>query len=119
MAFEQYVQLNRGRGYATDNPKVSIWAKSGLANFNKAAAKMCSIETYEYLVLFFDEDTNRVGFRFTNNQEEEGRRKLNKTNQRNTCSIQGFLRHYNIDHSENRRYDLTFDEKNDLYVIQL
>ena len=118
MAFKKYEAIGRG-GERSLTPKVSIWAKSGLVNFNRAAAEKCNLGDYAYLLLYFDKDINRIGFAFTNTEGEKGRRRINKKYNRNTCSVRGFLNHCGVNFDENKKYDLTFDKENNLYIIQL
>jgi len=112
MAFEKFVKT--GRGYA---PKISIW-KGGQIGFNQGAVTRLDIKSFEYAVLFYDKNEQKIGIRFTNDPEE-GANKIAKGQTGAFISAKAFLDYYGIDHSKTERYGFFYDEANKLYVIDL
>ena len=118
MAFEKYtISAYCGR-YNEANliPRISI-LKGGLASFSNRVV-IDYIKTCSFVLLYFDKETNRIGFEFTD-KEEQGVRKITSNRRRCSCSIKNFLNYHKIDYSVSKKYDVTFDEENKLYVIQL
>jgi len=113
MAFERFSE--RGRGY---KPKVSIW-KRGQIGFNQGAVKRFDLDKYQYAVLFFDAENKRIGFKFTNDVDEDGISKLTVKDTGAIMSAKSFLDFHEIDYEETRKYDIGYDEKEKLYVVKL
>lgn len=113
MSFEKFTKT--GRGYA---PKVSIWTR-GQIGFNQGAVERYGISNYEYAVLYYDREHKQIGISFTNDPNEEGINKIVKGKTGAFLSAKSFLDYYNVDRSENKKYDIVYDETNKLYVIQL
>lgn len=114
MAFNKFVKV-RGRSFT---PKVGIWAR-GQIGFNRGAMEKFSLDKYNYVVLYFDSDSRRIGIKFTNNAKEEGAIKIVKRPTAISFSATGFLKTYEIDHSESKQYNVEYDEKEEMYVAQL
>lgn len=112
MAFEKFVKT--GRGYA---PKVSIWM-GGQIGFNQGAVERFNIRSFQYAVLFYDKNERKIGFIFTN-EAEEGANKITKGKTGAFVSAKTFLDYYGINHDKTERYSLYYDDKNELYVIDL
>jgi hypothetical protein len=113
MAFERFTKT--GRGY---KPKVSIWS-SGQIGFNSGSVVRNDLDKYKYAILYFDKDTRRIGVEFTN---DEGENNLVKTINRSggvSFSARAFLDYYDIDYSKTKKYDVEYDENDNLYVIPL
>lgn len=118
MAFEKYTESAYGGRYSNINPQISIH-KAGLISFNVVTLTKY-VKDFQYVILYFDEDINRIGLEFTN-EIQKGARKItrNSAKKRCSCSVKNFLFHHNVDYSVVRKYDLSWDEENSLYVIQL
>jgi hypothetical protein len=115
MVFQKFTKTGT-RGYT---PKVSIWQR-GQIGFNQGAARKLNLGEYEFAILFYDSDTRRIGVNFTNDGNEEGAIKLStRSSGGASLSARAFLDFYGIDHSDTKKYDISFDEENKLYVIQL
>ena len=112
MAFERFTEI--GQSF---KPKISIWANGGQIGFNQGAMKKYKLENYQYAILFFDKENKRIGIRFTNDENEEGANKFNHV--RGVISGKAFLDCYGIDYSKTNRYDVAFDQEDDLYIINL
>ena len=113
MAFERFTKT--GRGYT---PKVSIWQR-GQIGFNRGAAEKFKLDDYQYAILYFDRDENKIGIKFTNNANEDGACKIIRGATGAFISAKPFLAYYDIPHEKTQKYDVAYNEKNDLYVISL
>jgi len=113
MAFERFTKT--GRGY---KPRASIWSR-GQIGFNQGAVERFHLKDFKYAVLFYDVASSRVGIRFTNDENEEGITKLTTRATGASVSGRSFLDFYDIGYSETKKYDINYDDDNELYVIQL
>lgn len=114
MTFEQYTKASLRVG----EPKIAIWSR-GQIGFNNGAVFKYKLNNFNYAILFFDKDTKTVGVRFINNKKEPGAMKLVKRKSGGfSFSAQGFLKFYGIDYSTTKRYDLTYNVKDNLYTFQ-
>jgi hypothetical protein len=113
MTFERYIKPRFHR-----KPAVSIW-KRGQVSFNKSAVEENEIDGYDYVVLFFNRETRKIGFLFTTNDKEAGAIRLNKRKNDVTFSAIGFLNYYKVEYRATKKYDISFDEENKLYTIKL
>jgi len=113
MAFVRFTKS--GRGYT---PKAAIWTR-GQIGFNRGAVEKFSLKDFKYAVLFFDKDNKKVGIKFTNDPTEEGANKLVFSKTGAFISARAFLDYYDIPRGETKRYDIYYDDENDLYVFNL
>jgi len=113
MSFERFTKT--GRSY---KPKISIMSR-GQMGFNKGAIKRFEIDKYEYAIIYFDKISNRIGFSFTSDCNEEGIIKMSKHSSVVTIAARSFLQYYDINHNKTRNYTINFDEKSKLYIINL
>ena len=113
MAFEKYTA--RGRSYAA---KVSIWAR-GQIGFSQGAVRRLGLQSFMYVVMYYDKDSNKIGLSFTNDENEEGIAKMRVRENGATFMAKSFLDYYDIDYKQNRQYDIAQDEESKLYVIDL
>ncbi len=111
MAFERFTKT--GRGY---RPKASIWTR-GQIGFNQGAVVKFKLREFSHTVLFYDSDERKIGARFTNDSSEDGANKIVKGKTGVFISAKAFLDYYDIAHSKTKRYDITYDSENDLYVF--
>lgn len=115
MAFERYTKTNLRMG----EPQISIWSR-GQIGLNSGAIEKYKLNNFNYAVLYFDKDTKTVGVMLTNDKKEPGAMKLVKRKSGGfSFSAQSFLKYYEIDYSKTVRYDLTYDEKENMYTFQL
>ena len=114
MAFERFTET-RARNLI---PKASIWSR-GQIGFNKSAVIKFQIKMYNYLVLFYDSDSKRIGIKLTNRKEEEGAIKITKKLASGGASVSAnsFIFHYGINASETRNYDLELDTDSGLITM--
>jgi hypothetical protein len=114
MAFEKFTQT--GQRF---KPKISIW-EGGQIGFNQGAMKRFNLDNFQYAVLYFDREKNRIGIKFMNDEKEEGSIKFNHRKTGGVISGKAFLDFYGIDYSKTRKnLDVVFDKENELYVINL
>lgn len=115
MAFVKFTRTRARIGI----PKVSIWSR-GQIGFNQAAVDEYKLSNFKYVVLYYDQDDRRIGLEFTNNKEADGACKLGfRKGSGVSFSAVAFLKTFKIDYTKTRQYDLTFDETNTFYVIDL
>lgn len=69
MTFEKFESTGSGRGGSTE-PKISI-RKSGSLGINNAALEEFFSEDTEAVVMYFDEDENRVGMEQVEDKDED------------------------------------------------
>jgi hypothetical protein len=112
MAFERFTKTG-GRGYI---PKVSIWGK-GQIGFNQGAVNKFNLNNFEYAVLFYDSENKKIGMKFTNDKENGIVKLVKRAGSGISMSAKAFLDFYGIDYSEKKRYTLSYDKENDLYIL--
>jgi hypothetical protein len=113
MAFKVFT----GAGKRIGKPMVSIWSR-GQIGLNQGAMKKYKLENYDYVILLFDEETRRVGFEFTNDDNKEGAIKITKRTTGFSFSANAFLNSYGIDHdNETKKYTLEYDSDNNIYIF--
>jgi hypothetical protein len=115
MGFVRFTKL-RAR---LDRPMASIW-KRGQIGFNQGAIEEYNLVQYEYVVLYYDADNNRVGFEFTKDKKAAGAMKLvfRKSSGASFSAIP-FLKINKISFDESNQYNLDFDKESGFYVIDL
>lgn len=115
MAFEKFTKT----GGRIGTPKASIW-KRGQIGLNKGAIHQFQLDSYNFVILFYDKDAKKIGIKFTNNDTDTGATKIVKRKDSGiSFSSLAFLNYYGIDYSETTKYDLEYDNENDLYVFSL
>lgn len=102
-------------------PKVSIWSR-GQIGFNQGAVTYYKIDKdkYSYAVLYYDEDRNMIGIELTNDSAAEGATKLIfREGGGASFSAIPFLKTYGIDYSESQQFDVEYDNRSELFVVDL
>lgn len=110
MAFERFVKTHR-----VCTPLVSVWRR-GQFGFNVALMKI--VNNFNYVVLFYDWDARKVGFKLTNEKNEEGAIKIIKGQTSSFIAAKPFIVHYQIP-PDTRFLATTISDKNDFIVIDL
>ena len=113
MAFEKFTKS--GRSY---KPKVSITG-SGLIGFNNGSVKRFDLNKYEYAVLYYDREGQRIGVALTNEENDEGVCKLRNRASGADISARSFFDFYEIDYSETCKYDAVWDESENMIVVDI
>ena len=113
MAFERFTKT-KARGFV---PKASIWSR-GQIGFNQSAVLKFEFNKYDYVVLFYDDESKRIGIKLAN-KNEEGAIKVTKKLASGGAfvSAKEFLFHYNIYVTETRNYDLSIDSDTGFLIM--
>jgi hypothetical protein len=114
MAFEKFTEP-RSRGY---EPMASIWSR-GMIGLNQGAVNEFELEKYDYVVLYFDRETRRIGIKFTRDGKEEGAIKLSKRESGASISARSFMKKFKIKIGNTAKCDISYDDDNALHVIEL
>jgi hypothetical protein len=115
MAFVKFTRTRSRIGI----PKAAIWMR-GQIGFNRSAVEEYNFGNYSHVLLYYDRDTARIGFEFTNDEKSPGVTKLIKRQGGSiSISVRAFLKYNKIDSSENRQYELGYDIDSKLYFIDL
>jgi len=115
MAFVKFTKT----GSRIGTPKASIWTR-GQIGFNQGAVVEYKLDSFTHAVLYYDNKTKNVGFELTNDAKAEGATKLIvRKNAGISMSARSFLKTLKIDFSETRQYNLSYDKKINMYVIDL
>lgn len=115
MGFVKFTNVGARLG----DPIVSIWSR-GQIGFNQGATQEYDINNYQYVVLYFDSETQRIGFELTEDKNAEGAMKLMfRKNSGASFSAVPFLRTNKIDYKTTRKYVLERDEDSGLLVIDV
>jgi len=112
MTFERFTKA--GRFYT---PKASIWTR-GQIGFNQGAVDKFKLMDFDYAVLFYDKDEKKVGVQFTNDASESGVTKVVKGKTGVFVSARSFVNYYDIPHAKTKKYDVNYDEDNQMYVFE-
>lgn len=85
-------------------PKLLI-STQGKMTFNQASVKEWGLDKYDYVKVYYDEDTGDIGFKFFKKSESDsvkGILRILRINKSNGIYIYStsFLKHFNIDYSK-------------------
>ena len=106
-------------GSRTGKPLVSIWSR-GQIGLNQGAMKRFKLKDFNYAIILYDEDSRKVGIRFTNDEDLPGIIKLVKRGSGGVSfSAVSFLNHYGIEFSVTTKFSLMHDKDNELYAFDL
>jgi len=98
-------------------PKASIRA-NGTIGFNSGAVAKFNLRSYNYVLLFYDKDTNLVGVKPTKT-EEEGAHRINRGKTGAWISCRRFFDYFGIATDGTKRYDARWDDKEKMIVFQV
>jgi hypothetical protein len=113
-----FVKFTRTR-VRLDKPMASIW-KRGQIGFNQGAIEEFNLGQFTHVVLYYDGESNRVGFEFTNDKDTEGAMKLVfRKSSGASFSAVPFLKINKIDYTESKQYNFIIDKDAGFYVIDL
>ena len=116
MSFVRFTETRARLG----DPQVSIWSR-GQIGFNQGAVLEHNINDYKFIILYYDQETQRVGFELTNDKDQKGAVKLAfRGSSGASFSAIPFLRINKIDYKQGtKKYTVTLDEDSGLLVIDL
>lgn len=113
MAFERFTEV--GRAF---RPRASV-RSNGQIGFNQGAVKRYGLEQWQYVVLFYDKDTRRIGIRLTKDEKEEGVARLVCKGGNAAVSARSFLYYYNIPHDKTIALDIEQDKEQGMLIVKL
>jgi hypothetical protein len=113
MGFERYI----GQRAVMKEPKAAIW-KTGQINLNRAFLEKYDVKKTGFALLFFDKDKKKIAFRLIQNGKEPGAAKLSPKATGAMIFAKGFLNHFGIESGKGRRFDIRYDEKDDLFILE-
>jgi len=115
MAFVKFTRTRARIG----TPRVSVWSR-GQIGFNQGAVDEFGINKFQYAVLYYDDETNRIGIEFTTDGDAKGACKLAfRKNSGVSISAVAFLKIFKIDYSKTRKFDLRHDDESGYYIVDL
>ena len=112
MAFERFTLTRKKPRF----PMVSIW-KRGSIGFNADAVRYFDLDRYSFMVFYFDQDNQKIGFEPTNDQNADGAVRFTRRQNAFSVSATAFLKTYRVDFSKARCFRLL--KEKDLLVIDL
>lgn len=99
--------------------RCSLWRR-GQINFNKAAVDEFDLGSKNRVALYYDADTNRIGFEFMETDAALPGTLSVKVRQSGVLLAgKSFLQHFGLLKEETLRYDLSYDSNTNLITIQL
>jgi hypothetical protein len=113
MAFKKFTKMGRG-----GRPIVSIWSGGQIA-FNQGAIDTYNLDKFEYVILYIDEEENKIGFGFTSEENAEGATSFKKRKTGASIGARYFLDCCQIARDETKKFALKYDKDMDLYFIEL
>lgn len=117
MAFEKFTATKKRLG---KGPTLTIWARGQMA-FNNTAVEELKIRNYSHIELYFDDESRRIGFDFTNNENSLSAIPLKlATSTAIIFSAIPFLKHFKIFKRKTCKYDIKDDHRESgFYIIEL
>ncbi len=113
MAFERFTHV--GKSY---RPKISI-RSNGQIGFNFGAIEKFSLGKFQYAVLYYDQESKKVGIQLTGNKDEEGACTLRVKNGNASIAAKSYLDYYSINYSKTMRFDASWDEKEEMIIATI
>ena len=101
----------------TATPKLSI-RKGGQIGLNSAAVDRYKLNRYKFVVLKINKEDEKMGLRFTNDENEKGVRKLNIVQGGISLSAKNFIEYYGINKIKESKLDCEWDEKEEMIIAK-
>lgn len=114
MAFERFVPPKT----AASRPKVTV-RPSGLISFDANAVEAFGLEKATHAVLFFDRTRKIVGVQISANANDDGAVKLSRRRRSVSLKAPDFFDAYGLTISEAQRFDVGYDESNEMITVNL
>ena len=114
MAFREYTETI-GRG---GKARASIW-KSGQIGLNKGAVSKHKLSEDSYVVLYYDEDSNRIGIELLKGKTKDWAVPIKLRQGSAVIPSKQFMDFFEIDYSMSKKYDLKKNPDDGLLVIEL
>ena len=113
MAFERFTDVGR-----VFRPRASI-RSNGQIGFNHGCVKRYELQKFSHVVLFYDQDSKRVGIRLTNDKTEAGASTLTTRSGNGAVSARSFLEYYRILPKVTTQHDIEWDTENKMLVLDV
>jgi hypothetical protein len=114
MAFQRFI----GQREVASAPKVTISAR-GIIDFNEGATRRFALGRFNYVILFYDDETNQIGIQFVNYSTERGALKVIKKQTGVAIPATSFLQQHNLLQNHTGAYNMLYSGEHDMYIIQL
>jgi len=98
-------------------PKVAI-RKGGQIGLNNSVVNENELNKYKYVVLFIKKDEKLIGIRFTNDDKEEGVRKIRFSKYGATIPAKKFIEMYKLETIKKRQLDCSWDKKETMVIAK-
>jgi len=115
---EGWEEIITTKGRKDSRPIISI-RKGGQIGFNQSALEKFGLEGYEYVTILYHKINNKLGFKFTNDDNRPGIHKLNKKNNSGTVSCRRVLEHCGIEYKSTEQYYAQWDEIREMAIIDI
>jgi len=114
MSWERY------QGARTSSTPVISFRGRSQIGLNSEAIKEFKLEQYQWVILFFDKDGQRIGLRPTNNKREMGVCKLRvKPPSGASISAGSFIKEHHLGEGSKRRFAAIWDDTEKMIVVDL
>ena len=114
MEFEFFTQS--GRGF---RPRASI-RKQGQIGLNQGAVRRFDLDSWQYVVLGFDRESQRVALRKADSRDDPGAQRVVIKDGSGTISARSFLEYFGISYRDKtRQFDVSIDDENGMLIVEL
>lgn len=114
MEFEFFT--DSGRGF---RPKASI-RKHGQIGLNQGAVRRFDLDSWHYVVLGFDRESQRIALRKADSRDDPGAQRVLIKDGSGTISARSFLEYFDIRYRDKtRQYDVSIDDENGMLIVAL
>ena len=98
-------------------PKITI-RKGGQIGLNNSSIEEFELKKYKFVVLFIDEKDKRIGLRPTNDEKEQGIRKMRISKFDAVVLAKKFIEMYKLEQLKTRQLDCEWDKKEDMIIAK-
>ena len=98
-------------------PKLSI-RDNGQIGINSAGVRRYQLEKYDYVVLMINTSENKIGVKFTNDENLEGARKFKIIQGGATISAKNFVEYYGLNQISEKRIKCEWDSGNEMIIAK-
>jgi hypothetical protein len=113
MPFEKFTL-----GGKTFSPRVAI-RRSGQIGFNNGARLRFNLDSYTYVVLYYDAEDKKIGIELTTNENETGAIRLQKRQLNVSISAKSFFEYYKISYEKKQIFSPKWDESRKMIILEL
>jgi len=98
-------------------PKATI-RKGGQIGLNNAVINKYKLDKFKYVVLFIDKEQKKIGIKPTNDEQEEGVRKLRLSKYGASIPAKNFIELYRLEQIKKRKLNCIWDRKDNMLVAE-